>query len=400
MYLTKNNRKFGLQFGFAAAASSAYNSFVVPYFNSMGFSSTQIGIIMTMYSLAIVIAFPIIGYLNDNYITVKKTMIFTAVASVIISVLFFEVPKTFVNMAIIMLLLSVFQKPTIGMIDTYVVKLSAKRSDLDYGFTRAMGSLGFAITAITLGSIIDYKGYNMMFAAQIILTTGVIVNTLRLEDVPIQKVKSIEEENKKVEKEKVDRFEKAKRLFGIKPYILAVLALTFSFGAMATCNTYASMLLEVAGGTPKSLGYLLFIMAFSEVPVMILYKRLEKIFGLERLLIFGMFMFVIKYYIVTVFVSVPVILASQLLQGISFGLVMPSITSLIYRLVPKDMSSTGLSIASTVYSNLSGVIGIMVGGRVIDIIGVVNLFRIMSGLCLVGAFIMVVNYNRYIKTES
>lgn len=79
-----------------------------------------------------------------------------------------------------------------------------------------------------------------------------------------------------------------RELVKTRPYVLLVLCSFLGNLPSGAFTTYFSVFFSQEGGSASLLGIALFVLAIVEVPVMLNYRRLERRFGVETLLVVSM----------------------------------------------------------------------------------------------------------------
>ena len=73
------------------------------------------------------------------------------------------------------------------------------------------------------------------------------------------------------------------------------------------------------------------------------------------------------------------------LQGLSYGLFLPASVSFIARITKKELSSTAQTFAVAMYAGVGNTVAGVVGGTLVDAIGVANVYRLAGGVIAVLA---------------
>ena len=131
---------------------------------------------------------------------------------------------------------------------------------------------------------------------------------------------------------------------------------------------------ESVGGDAGIFGLAMGISAIPEVPVFYFGSRLIGKFSPPILILGAMVMFFFRMLICILFPSVPAILVSMALQGFGYSLFLTS--SLVYDpLAEPSCKAAAFLLGSATYSGLSGILGNMAGGAIIENLGIMALFQ-------------------------
>ncbi len=379
MRLSKDNQKFTAAFTLAGAFIAAFGPFLVPYLTDLGYSSSQIALLLLVYNTGVIFSFPIIGFLNDNYITMKNSLLILLTISVSCTVIYLLTPNSYYVIVFYLLALSIFQRPIFGILETYATKMSQKFDDIDFGLPRSFSSLGYALTTVFMGSIATAYGFTYLFFFQILFLGLTFLSVLALKNYPLLKDEKKPEDIVPLELPKQNNFKRAVYdLARNKNYILLVMYAAFFIISATGFSTYLPMLITSQGGGTKELGLCLSIMAFSEVPIMFFYKKINQRFSVNKLLVFCVIVNIIKMLAPVVFPSLLTIYLSQVLQAFSYALFVPSIYLAIYQAVKPENSSFGLSLAITIYSSICGAVSVYFSGLLLEKITIYNLLTIFA----------------------
>ncbi len=386
MYISVNNRRFMASGFFAGAMSTAFASYLVTAFIYVGFSPSEIATLMTLYTMGTIISLPLIGYIIDNVLPVKKMLLIMAGITIVTTVAIKFLPIQFGIVAIGILLLSMFQKPTLTIMEVYVLKTSKIRSDVDAEVPRAGNSSGYAISSLVTGLCVTYLGVMSLFYIQVALTTIFLITVLRLVNIPTSK--EIASQIKEIQtKEKVNVLKNIGMLVKNGKYMTLILAASCVYSGLALYNTYLPIYIDFVGGDTSILGLVLFIMALSEVPTFLMYNKINKRFSVETLYVTGILFFTLKILIIAAIPNVVVIILSQLLQLGSFTLLMPNLNRRIYDVVPQEISLFAITVGSTFYTGLVSAFVIYIGGFFIEEYGVHTVMYISSGFMATGLIV-------------
>ncbi len=378
--MSADNKKFTIAFTISGGFLASFGPFIVPYLTDIGYSPSKIAFLLFIYNVGIIFSFPIIGFLNDNYITMKNSILALIIISILTTTVYLFLPETYSVIFVYLLMLSVFQRPIFGILETYTTKMSQLYSDIDFGIPRSFSSLGYALISVLAGTVATSFGYEALMIGQIFFLLVFFISILFLKNYPLQK--DLEEpEYDVVPKELPEQNNFKNAVYDLvrnKNYILLVFYASFFMISYVGFTTYLPMLITSAGGGTKELGICLSIMALCEVPVMFFYKAINRRFSLNSLLVFCISMNIIKMLLPVIFPTLTVIYFSQILQAFTFAIFIPSIYLAIYQSVKPKNSSFGISIAITIYSSICSTLTVYFSGVLLESITIYNLLTIFA----------------------
>ena len=362
--LRKENIGFGsIQWFFWSSYCTLF-AFLVMYLKTKNYNEIQIGIIMSAISIISIVGQPFWGHHSDRRNALRNVLIFCMLVSGITALLIPLFIQSFILVVVVCLVLSFTENSMPSIIDSWTMNSAASRPWIDYGLTRGLGLLGYAITAVLFGMILDRYGYGLMFPIHlllVLLTVGacfLVDRSLRSPatgtDIPMH------------HEAPTVRF----RFRGSRRFVWFLISSTLVFTGFRASGTFFPLLIAQAGGDNKALGLALSVMALSEVPVLFLSRKLLGRYKDTILLLASMFFFLVRIYLHIVVRSVPGLIAIQATQAISFALFLPASVYYIKRISPPSLGSTYLTVASSCYFGISGIIGSYFGGLLIDFSGI------------------------------
>jgi MFS transporter, PPP family, 3-phenylpropionic acid transporter len=375
--LSKENIGFGsLQWLFWSAHCTLF-AFLVMYLKTRSYNEVQIGIVMSVISITSVIGQPFWGHHSDRRNALRNVLVFCMLTAGITALLIPLFIRSFVMILVIAVVISFTENSMPSIIDSWTMNHVPKRPWIDYGLTRGLGSLGFAVTAVLFGVVMDRYGYGLMFPIHITLVF-LTVGACYLVD---RALRSDSGTGEAVHHEApTERF----RFRGSRRFVWFLISSTLVFiGFRATATFYPHLLAQV-GGDNKALGLSLSVMALSEVPVLFLSKKLLTRYRDTALIVVSMLFFLLRIYLHIVVHSVAGLIVVQATQSLSFALFLPASVYYIKRISPPSLGSTYLTIASSCYFGIGGIIGSYVGGLLIDVAGISTMLWWGIGSTVVG----------------
>src|SRR5699024_4417842 len=110
------------------------------------------------------------------------------------------------------------------------------------------------------------------------------------------------------------------------------------------------------------------------------------------------FLYVVRWLLFSIVDHSLTIIAIQVLHGLTFAIFYLSALDFISRLIPDKLKSTGHLIFYSVFFGVSGIVGSLGGGYIIELFNGSTLYMISSVLALIGAFSLVL-YKRFTRTS-
>jgi PPP family 3-phenylpropionic acid transporter len=352
------------------SAMGTYLPYLGLYLGAAGLSSTQIGLTASMFPLAGAVMPSIWGLLSDRYGWRKQLLIAMLVCAVITSLLIWLVAHSFLVLFLCILVLAISLSPVIPLADSITLQWIGEHGG-NYGPIRVYGSMGFLITAIIAGSILNTVGVTALFLLLAIVFCGPLCVSFF---VPGQN------------KARVARMKIHEMLVLLRDrtLLLFILFCMVGYGTFAAYNTFFGLYLRSLGVSTGAIGLASGMATLSELPTMMLSGFLMKRLGVTWLLVIGLGVAVVRWLAYATFTDYPLLFAFTLLHGISFAGFYTAAVTFIDRRVPAHLRTTGqtlfygatFGLGSWASTNLFGTLYERVHGS--------GLFLVAAALCSVA----------------
>lgn len=347
------------------ACISAFSSV---YLLSIGISNSLIGITLALGALVSAIIQPYVGILIDHHpkITTKKILLMASIIIILLALLLYPVSRGVpvivpLMYGFLMLLLQLAQ-PFSNSIGMASINAGYK---LHFGPARAIGSLGYALVALVLGKIAEAKGGDVVPG---FIAISFTLTMIFLFIYPLREENNIglhnDEENQDSKRPGLMDFFKKYKALGIM-----TAGLVFIFFSHVVLNSFGLQIIETKGGSSESMGVATAISATIEVVPMFLFPILKKRFKVSDLLKLSAVFFTLK---VLVTLLAPNIMAYYLAQGcqmLGWGIMAVAIVYYVNDIVDEKDTAQGQAYSGMALT-IGNVLGNLVGGKVIDSLGI------------------------------
>ena len=393
------NLSYGAIQGFYWMAFGAILSFASAYLLEKSYSNSQIGLILAVSSIAAVGIQPILADIGDRS---KKltTQVLTGLvgggmALLTFFLLFFNTKSLFLSLiyAAIVAFLTSLQP----LINSLAFSFGGPNAKINFGITRSLGSVAYALLCAVLGSAIEAKGAGIipLVAIPIFLlmvlalwTTNKINNRILRND----KFAGVGPENGRLEPEEssigLGTFMRRNKFF-----VIFSIGIMFLFINNSVINNYMLQIITPLGGGSDEVGKLLSFMALLELPGLIFFSRLNVHFSCRLMLKLSSVAFIAKIFLTYIAGSVNFIYIAFLFQLISFPVFLSSAVHLVDEVMEKGEAVKGQSLV-TVTMTLSSVIASLIGGLVLDYSGPSALLLLSTVFTVIGTLIIIFAVNR------
>lgn len=349
----------------------------------------EIGQLMAILLLTKVVAPNIWAAIADNLVAKKgSSLVMLKYATFIATVLFCltYLANTFGPMALAMFSFCVFWNACLPQLEAATLNHLADKRD-QYGLIRLWGSVGFVVTVLGLGWLMDYTGPKTIMPAIAIALFAAFVSSLLLND---KNTKPTDQQRLIVPLAK---------LLNAKVLILLLLCV-FMQMSHAPFYTFFSIYLEAYGYTKLHIGILWSVGVVFEILVFIFGYTLLRRFRLSSLLTFTFLVASIRWYLVAALPeNSSLIFITQTMHAITYGLYHSVMIQLVDKLFVGRYQIRGQALYSSVTFGLGGAIGSFLSGTIWTVYGHNELFY-AAGIMMALVFIFSLLVTAKITGES
>lgn len=350
------------------ATNTIVISFLPLYLRYKGLSGTEIGWVLAIGPLASIFSQPFWGYLSDKYKTVKTMLLLCIVGLLISSVIFFQM-NGLIAILIMGAIFYFFSSP-VGALGDSLGQRRADELNISFGTIRTWGSIGFATSALIIGELLDRIGVQYMMWPYLFFGIIALLVTFRLTDV-------------KVDNEPI-QLNDVKALIKSKPFIIFLFFMMFIMVSHRANDSFIGLYITQLGGSERLVGVAWFIGVISEAAVFALAGFWFRKYHSLIFVIVASILYSLRWFLYSGVNDPMHILLLQVLHGLTFGVFYLAAFDYITRIVPKLLQSTGHLLFYSVMFGISGIIGSLVGGALIDTFSGGTLYFVMGCFALVG----------------
>ena len=373
--------KGAFYYGLFWMACAVFEPYINVYFNRLGLSGVEIGLLAMFFPLFTLVNPPWVTRLADRFgIRVRLLSILTFAAAVLI--LFYSFPRTFTGFLPIAILVALARSSTGPLADSLIARMAAKYH-VDFGSMRLWGSLVYAFTCFGLGYIWSLVGFNYIFFIAGMLFIPTAISAAMLEETPADPLEH------QAGTSSIDAF---KSFLEDKSLVLLSIASFLGIGAMLMASNFIGIYMGIIGGNETYIGALWGFSALCEVPVMLYSSKIVHRLGQSTTLLLSYLLFSTTFfgYSVTHNPLLLVILASA--RGLGYGLMFVNTVTIIDRRAPAQYSSTYQGIITSLAWGLAPLLAGPLSGWIYDNLGPGSLFSICAVISLVGGLLIIPTY--------
>lgn len=380
----KHSIPFTFYFFYLAAASFSLPFFIL-YYEGLGFNGAQVGILAGIVPLVIMVGAPIWTRLADTKHCHQLVMSVTTGVTIVIAIIF-PLFKDFMLILPLSILYAFFASPIMPLADSATINMLGSEKNL-YGRVRLGGTIGWGLTALLSGYIIQTYGTRWVFWGYGLIMVIVFFISQKF-TYP-----------SKVETElSGDDWRSA----FVNRQWMVFLLLSFIAGVgLTTINSFLSPYLKELNISQSFMGIALVISIISELPVLFFSNHLLKRYGAFLLLGIATAMSALRLLLYAGVNSTQGILGFQLLNGFTFPLFLVAAVSHTNDISPEGMKATGQGVMNAVANGIGPSIGGFFAGLLMGSIGGQNMFLIIGSVMLVSVIaIFGFERKRYIRPQQ
>lgn len=298
---------------FFGVLTSSLIGFITVYLNEMGIKSIHIGIFISLCNLFVVF----FNYINEKLAKLfeQKSIVDIAIIFCFISIISLLIEIFQVNKILTLVFLffpylySISIQTTINSISGYMYNKNIK---INFGLAKVFCSISFSINTIILSKLIDLTSVKSIIIFSL-FSYLLMIGIFKI--LP----KELFEKDANYRNSSIEN----KKNINIKFYIFLLgYGLLCAYHFMKT--TYMIDIIEYNSGNINDLGNILSIGSISEIPLLFLFTKIENKFKSRKLLKISSVFFLVQSLLILFSTSIKSIYIASFLQGLAFGLLIPS----------------------------------------------------------------------------
>ena len=352
------------------AALAAFSPYVVLFWQSIGLSGAQIGLLSFIPPLVVLVSSPFWTGLADAR---RAHRLLMALAIVGVSAVVASAPgvSAFAGALLIAPLFAFFSAPIIPMADSATMtSLAAEGAPEMYGRVRLGGTFGWALAAPLVGALVASRGIPSAFwtyAALMILAMLVGLkfrfpgHTAR---VPV--------------------WQGMRRLVVKRGWIFFLLLGVVAGMGFAAVNNYLFAYLKELGIGTAVAGLALTISTVSEIPIMFFANRILRRLGSRGLLLLSILVTGGRLILYAVFTSPAGILIFQLINGFTFPAFWIAAVAYANEHAPSGMEASAQGLFGAAVMGVGAALGGLIGGLLIGSIGGRGMYLLFGTFTLIA----------------
>ncbi|WP_342343331.1 MFS transporter [Ruminiclostridium herbifermentans] len=362
------------------------------YILEIGFTKKEISFAVSIFTISSLIGQNLIGFIADRYKCSKRILVISICIGVSAAVsMALSKQILFINSMIA--IWGFFLFGTVPLSDAWFIEVLKKHNrENDYGKIRGLGSIGYALSGVLIGYLLQTLGWGIYFFYIIISTCFLLLSILILTfDKKSNPIRAEADINDTIAQISIK--EGLSQILAIKPLRSMILILFSYYFVVKGIYSYLGVLLSDLGGGPLSLGIAYFLEAAPEIISFFLAARLLTRFKSQGLIFISFIIQIIRLTLILIFSNTLVIMLLGMLSGLAYGMQSAAYKTYIYKLAPEKYKISCLSISESIIS-LSGVISAPIFGAVIIKYGAYSAIAMGLAIDIIVAIIVALNLLR------
>lgn len=354
-------------------AIGALYSLLALYLEQIGFTGTQIGLVMSTGSFMLIFSQPFWGIICDKTQKTVGVLKFSLLGAGLLA-LFLPFIRGFVLFLVLYSLVHFFQGANAPISDTLGIK-AANKLGLTFGNFRQYGAIGFAIAVFTVSNLSEWMGLWIIFPFYCLAYLAAAL-LFRQKEEPVEELR-------------VALIPGLKKLIVLPRFRLILISTFFVFGPVVANNNYYSLLFEHVGGSLAGIGLAFLLFSGSEAPVMKVSGKIIRRMGLENTMIFAAALSALRWVWYSTGPSPNWMLAMFIIQGFSVGLYIVSAAQYVSESALPELRTTAMTLYASAGIGMGGIFCQFTGGVLLDVANILTVYLFFGLSTFAGLSVLV-----------
>ncbi len=343
------------------------------YLQSLGFDAFAIGTLMSILMATKIIAPNIWGWLGDH---LGHRMLIVRIASALSLLAFLAMPDAtgFAEIALIMVLYSFFWNASLPQFEAVTFNYLGNAVER-YSRLRLWGSVGFIVTVVLVGYLVDKRGTGVVLTALLMVFAGIFLSSLLVGDKSDPAADG--------QQPPILTVLKTSRVLA---FFTAVFLMQMSHGPY---YAFYSIYLQDFGYSKSSIGVLWSIGVLAEVLLFVFMHRLMRRYSAALILQTSLALAALRWLLIGFFPDVlSLLIVSQVLHAASFGSFHAAAIHLVHGYFRGRHQGRGQALYSSLSFGAGGAVGTFSSGILWEQWGAPIAYTMASAVALLGAWIV------------
>lgn len=368
--------------------SCALAGYAAVYLQDRGLSNTLIGVTVGGAACLSMVIQPLAAQVVESIsgLTVKKVIQALIVMMAVMFGVLTVIPVPVAGVVILYMGMNTLNYCMPPMLSAMGMEFINRGYYLNFGLSRGLGSISYAVCAAVLGIVIDRFFPGVLGYIYVVLAILLFLAVSAMKDLEVEEPTFQQEI---VEREKKPEESIWKTVCKNKTFLCLMIGFCLANMNNAAIATYTVNIIKNLGGSDTVLGFANFVSAASEMPVMLLFGYFMKKGNCIRLLKVSAVFFLIKPLVLVFANALPLVILGLGLQGLSFGLFTPAAVYYVNSTLIPEQRVKGQAIFSTITAGAATCGGNVLGGWLQDAFGLQTMLWVCAAMALVGVLFVI-----------
>ena len=343
-------------------AMGSINPFINLFYVSKHLSGTEIGLLGTIGALVGFLSAPIWGRLND---VARRPRVILQTALGLNSLIYYLLSQqnAFLYMAVIIGLNTLISSGISPQTQTQAL-IIAEESDAGFGSIRMCGSLGWAITSVLSGLLVQKTGLiSAFYAFGILNILGILA--LAFIRTPRRKLQAQADLDAQPRLPLLQVFREIFKNRELVAYMFALIVIS----VLSNGLSFESVYMQQLGASKTAIGWVNSIGAGVEIPMMLLSDRVLRRRGATMTLLLGCVFYILGFLIIIIRPSVASFFIYRVIRGVSLSLYTIGSTKFIVERAPARQTGTIMALFTVTIVGIVNMVASPISGMIFDWVG-------------------------------
>ena len=366
-------RRASIVYVIVFVAIAAWAPYLSAYYQSLGISLGEIGLLLAMTSAVSLFSAPAWGIVHDRY---PESRVLAPLAGAL-AALGASGLATVGASPLLIPSAAAFSAGAAGLLlvmDVRVLEI-ARADRTRYAGVRVWGSISFIVFAPLIGVLADANGLRAIF---LVMIPALVIGGLAATTLPGRSI-SVKAPSLRHAPGTVLRH---------RPIALFLIGALVGWTAVSAQSSFFTIYLRSLGAPNDLVGWAWSVGAVGEVPAMFFFPFLARRFGVERLIVAGALVLVVRQVANVTFTDPSLLIVFSLFQGLGYSLMLVGGITFVSRHAPEGTAGTAQGIFTGVALSLSTVLGSGLGGQLAGLLTIRGLFALSA--CMSAAAVVLI----------
>jgi PPP family 3-phenylpropionic acid transporter len=350
------------------AAIAAAVPFLALYYQSLGFSGGEIGLLFGISPLVTLFASPFWTGLADIGQR-HKHVLYVTIVGVVGLMATIPTIRTFGLLFPTIIIFAFFSAPIVSLVDSATLSMLGKRRDL-YGRIRILGTIGWGLSAPLVGILLQRFGLQWMFWVYALLMA---LNLFTVRYITFAHNASA-----------TPFWHGVRSLLANRRWVLFLLMAFMAGIGFAQHNNYMSVLMQNLGASKSAIGIAMTVSILSELPIMFFSGLLLRKFKAQGLLFVALAASGLRCILYSLAGSPQAMIAIQLGHGLTFPLLWIAGVTYASENAPTGLGATAQGLFGATVVGFGVATGSLLGGFLLDRMSIAGMYGTVGAIILVS----------------